>query len=133
MTWTYTGDPENVTRDAVRLNYGDIVTTNQLLQDAEVDYAYAEEGSVLAAAARCCEILAAKFADLADNRKLGSLSITFSEKSQRFTQKAKDLRKRAMAYATPYAGGISDAKEEIFEDDSDLIQPVFERDMMKNE
>jgi len=132
MTWTYTEDPENVTRDAVRLNYGDIDTNNQLLQDAEVDYAYAEEKSVLAAAARCCEILAAKFSELADNRKLGSLSITFSEKSQRFAYKARDLRKRAMAYAIPYVGGISDAKEETFEDDSDLIQPVFERDMMKN-
>jgi len=133
MTWTYTEDPENVTRDAVRLNYGDTDEDNQLLQDAEVDYAYAEEYSVLSAAARCCEILAAKFSDLADNRKLGSLSITFSEKSKRFAYKAKDLRARAMAFATPYAGGISEAKEETFEDDTDLIQPVFERDMMKNE
>ena len=131
MSWTYTADPENVTRDAVRLNFGDIDTNNQLLQDSEVDYAYAEEDSVLAAAARCCEILATKFADAVD-RKLGSLSVALSQKAEKYSTKAKELRARDMAYAKPYAGGTSDATEETYEDDSDLIQPVFERDMMKN-
>lgn len=132
MTWTYTNDPQNVTLDAIRVEIYDIDEDNQLLSDEVINYAYSDEGSTLSAAARCCEILAAKFANQVD-KKLGPLSVNLSDKSKMYYTRGRELRKQAFVAGVPYAGGISDDKDDDFDDNSDLVQPDFDIGMMDNE
>ena len=132
MTFTWTGDTAASTLEAIRWEIDDIDSANAKFQDAEINYAYAQEGTVLSAAARLCEQLATKYAGEA-SRSLGPLHVDLETLSGKYKDRAIQLRKRDMVHAEPYCGGISETKEETFEDDSDLIQPTFEKDMMKNE
>lgn len=131
MTWTYTNDPQNITLDSIRVEIYDIDEDNQLLSDEVINYTYSDEGSILGAAARCCEILAAKFANQVD-KKLGPLSVSLSDKAKMYSSRAEELRNRASIEGTPYAGGISDDKDDDFDDDDDLVQPDFDIGMMDN-
>jgi len=94
MTWTYGGNPATSTIDAIRLEIGDTIEEEQLLQDEELEYFYEEEGSILGAAARACEAIAAKFSREAD-LKVGELSLSASQKAKHYQEKAKVLRERA--------------------------------------
>ena len=135
MPFTWTGNPAASTVEKIRWEIGDTVDTVQSpckFQDAEINYAYDQEHSILKAAARLCEQLAVRYSDASD-RTMGPLRISMTEKSGLYAAKAKGLRKRSMAYAEPYVGGISKTREDIFETDSDLIQPTFGKGMMDNE
>lgn len=132
MSFTWTGDPSASVIEQIRWEINDIDSANAKFQDAEITYAYNQEHSVLGAAARLCEQLQARYSD-AKNRTMGPLRVDMSRMAEMYAAKAKALRRRATAFAEPYAGGISDAKEEIFEDDSDLIQPTFKKGMHDNE
>ncbi len=131
MAFTWTGDPANSDLEAVRWEINDIDSTNVKFQDAEINYALDQEHSVFNAAARLCEQLQVRYTDAA-SRTMGPLKVDMGELAKTYARKALALRKRAVAFATPYGGGISKAKEELFENDSDLIQPVFEEGMMDN-
>jgi hypothetical protein len=131
MAFTWTGDPSASTIEQIRWEIRDIDSTNPKFQDAEITYAYDQEHSVLGAAARLCEQLQVRYAD-AGSRTMGPLKVDMTNLSRLFKEKAADLRRRCLLNIRPYAGGYSDAKEEVFEDDSDLIQPTFEKGMMDN-
>jgi hypothetical protein len=134
MSFTWTGDPAASTIEAIRWEVVDIVNTTQApckFQDSEVQYAYDQEHSILCAAARLCEQLSVRYSDASD-RTMGPLRVSMTEKSSLYADKAKMLRRRAMIYAEPYAGGVSKAKDAIFEEDSDLNQPDFKKGMMDN-
>jgi hypothetical protein len=132
MSFTWTGDPSASTIEKIRWEIRDTDSTNAKFQDAEITYAYDQEGSIMGAAARLCEQLQVRYADAA-SRTMGPLKVDMSNMSQLFAQKAKDLRRRRMLNARPYAGGYSETKEDTFEDDSNLIQPIFEKGIMDNE
>jgi hypothetical protein len=131
MAFTWTGDPAASTIEKIRWEIGDTDSTNPKFTDAEVQYAYDQEHSVYPAAARLCEQLATTLADSVD-RSLGPLSVKVGQKIEFYTKRAKELRKHGAKYATPYVGGISKDKEELFEDDTDLNQPYFEMGMHDN-
>ena len=135
MAFTWTGDPAASTIEKIRWEIGDTVNTTAnpcKFQDAEVQYAYDQEHSILCAAARLCEQLSVRYSDAAD-RTMGPLRVNMTEKSGLYADKAKMLRKRATICAEPYIGGISEAKKDIFDEDSDLIQPTFTKGMHDNE
>ena len=131
MAFTWTGDPANSTLEAIRWYIDDTASSNAKFQDAEINYAYDTEYSVLGAAALLCEKLAAKYAGEA-NRSLGPMSISLSNLSSQYEKKAQMFRRRKSAYATPYAANISSTDEETWENDSDVNQPVFDKDMHTN-
>ena len=131
MAFTWTGDPAASDIEAVRWEIYDITEASAKFQDAEIQYALDQEYSIFNASARLCEQLRVRYAD-ASSRTMGPLKVDMSNMAKSYAEKAKELRKRAVAFATPYVGGISKAKEEIFEEDSDLIQPNFENGMMDN-
>jgi hypothetical protein len=132
MAFTWTGDPNASTIEQIRWEIYDIDSTQAKFADAEIQYAYDQEHSILGAAARLCEQLQVRYCGAA-NRSMGPLRVQLNELAQTYRSKAKDLRMRSIKYAYPYVGGISDAKKDTFEDDSDLIQPNFEVGMMDNE
>jgi len=131
MAFTWTGDPSASIIEQIRWEINDIDSTNAKFLDAEIQYAYDQEHSIFNAAARLCEQLQVRYSDAA-SRTMGPLKVDMSNMASLFARKAKALRKRSIAFAKPYVGGQSDAKEEIFEGDSDLKQPSFEKGMMDN-
>lgn len=132
MAFTWTGDPAASTIEKIRFEINDRDSAKPKFTDAEIEYAYDEEHSILNAAARLCEQLQVRYCDAA-SRTMGPLRVDMSNLANLYVDKAKALRKRAMAYAEPYVGGISETKKDTFEADSDLIQPTFEKGMHDNE
>jgi hypothetical protein len=128
MGWSYSGDPVNSDLDKVRFEIGDTDSTDQQLQDEEIEYTISAEPSLLAAAARCCEVLSRKFSRLADNR-LGPQQVWASQRSVAYAERAKELRSKSSALGGLYVGGL-DKNEELL--DQDLRQPAFKRDLMSN-
>ena len=132
MSWSYSGDPLSSSLDSVRFEIGDTDVAYPLFQDEEILAILSKESNDLAAAARCCEILARKFARDVDNAS-GPIKVAASQRYRQFTAQARDLRRRAVALNTPYAGGIS--KSELTADavNTDLRQPLFTKDMMSGD
>jgi len=94
MAFTYAGDG-STTRDQTRIEIGDIDQDRVLFQDAELDYILDEEGDDYEkAAARCCEVLATRFAREATFSADG-LSVQKSNLSVAYRRQARDLRARA--------------------------------------
>ena len=114
-------------RGQVRLLIGDNRAERILLQDDEVDFFLAEEGSIYPAAAAAAEALAGKFAgDVAISRASGSLS-----KDQRFehyTKLARTLRLKGFGKAESFAGGRKISEKDRQQDDPDRVQSRFRRD-----
>jgi hypothetical protein len=132
MAFTWNGDPAASTLEEIRWHIGDIVEANAKFTDAEINYAYDEEGTVLGAAALLCEQLAATYAESV-SRALGPLRVELSNLMEQYEKKAEKFRKRAQALTgTPYAANISQTDEEAWEDNTDIKQPIFEKGMHDN-
>lgn len=116
----------------VRFYVGDTDTNDQILQDDAVQLALdSEGGGVLAGAAVAAEAIAAFYARKAD-KKVGSLSIAYSQLYDHYMALATRLRAKAATSAGAYAGGISVSDKESVEDDSDRVVPAFTVDMLDN-
>ncbi len=131
MSFTWNGDPAASTLEKVRWEIGDIDSTDQLMQDAEINYAIAQEETIFGAAARCCEALATKFAREA-NRALGTVRVDLSDKSKAFDKRAKRLRAKGTGSGSTYAGGLSQDEKTTDQEDTDLVQPTFTKGSMDN-
>jgi hypothetical protein len=156
MTWTYTANPFQLLfvgppyanaqqcRDTVRFLLGDTNTTDQQLQDSEVDglvllntpvTSGVQVGfsNVFQAAVTGCVGLSAKYTRQA-NKSVGDVSIQFAAIAQSY----RDLQPQICAIAArydvpiPYAGGQSYADMETDRDDDDLPQPQFSIGMDDN-
>lgn len=131
MAWTYGADPAGNNRDAVRLHIGDTDTTDQQLQDSEVDYYLGLFGSsgdsrVIPASIRCCEALAAKYARQTDTTNQG-LSVAASKRQAHYLELASTLREQESGLAEVFLGGSKYSEAEKLDDDTDLIPPAFRR------
>jgi hypothetical protein len=128
VTWSYNiEDLATSTKDQVRLLIGDTLTTDQQLQDEEINFAVSQRSSVWGAAAECCRSLAAKFGRSVDVTA-GSSKTSFSQVAKAYTAKALDFEaKAAMGGAgLPYAGGISISDKLRQEQNEDRVSPQFQ-------
>jgi hypothetical protein len=135
VTWTYDATSTGFSGsqvNRVRLEIGDTMSTDPLLENEEITYAGTLEGSDLSVSARCCEFIVAKFSRKADMEE-GKLSIKLSQRAASYQKKADELRMRDSTTAAPYAGGISIADKESTNADTDRVAPSFFRGMMDNE
>lgn len=128
MTWSYSGDPSNSSTDAVRFLIGDTDSADQQMSDEEIGWLVSEAGSTYAAAVLACDGLAAKYARQTD-KTAGELSVKSSQRMEHYTMLAKRLRQRSVTRALPFAGGISKASKDTFEENDDRVAPAFRRDM----
>jgi len=141
MTWTYTGDPNDSARDAIRFLVGDTDSTDQLITDEEIAWVNAEvSGSAAAtthlyrAAARTAHAIAAKFTRLAD-QQIGDLRVAMSQKANAariLAASLDDLAASDSAVPIAYAGGVSVANKTSQEQDDDRVKPFFETDQFSN-
>lgn len=93
MSYSYSGDPAASDKDAVRFEIGDTNEKTQLIQDEEIYYSLQKEGTVLKAAARCAESLAARFAR-EENVRTSTFASLRSMLQQHYEDLAKKLRVR---------------------------------------
>lgn len=124
MSWSYSGDPSSSTLDAVRFEIGDTDTTDQLMQDAEINFIYAAEGNIKAAAARCCKILWTKFAQQTD-KFMGPLRLYYSQRAIAFKDLYKQLHAEAIGCSAPILDDSLDGVDEAIAHD-----PIFTVGMM---
>ena len=129
MSWTYSGDPSASTIDAVRFLVGDTDTGDQLVQNEEVSFALANEGSTNMAAATICRAIAARFSRQAD-KTVGKLQISLSQKAKSYLEMANKLELKSSTLAMPYCGGLSIKEKENNIQDTSLPQPSFRRGLM---
>ena len=135
MTWSY--DPTKLTDPVlgplmqVRLEIGDTNTAEQQMADEEIGYVLTDVGDTLYSAARCCDMLAAKYAREADLVG-GGLQMRNSQISIAYTKLGATLRDRAALSISPYAGGISQADKLTNQLNTDRVTPAFFTDMLKN-
>lgn len=77
MTWTYSGNPGDSTRDEIRFLIGDTDTTDQLLSDEELDYLIGVWADAYAAAIAAVSALIAKGSrDSEEAKRVGDLSLS---------------------------------------------------------
>jgi hypothetical protein len=131
MSWAYSGDPSQSTKDAVRFAIGDTISSDPLLQDEEISYILSINSSVSDAAYAACVGIVAKFSRLAD-KEVGKVKIKYSQKAKQYQQLADKLWLNAGVVVMPYAGGISVADKQAMQEDNGIVQPSFKRGMMDN-
>ncbi len=134
MTWTYSGDPSLSDVDAIRFLIGDTDSSDQLLQNEEINYLLSlGGGSPEYAAFLGAESIAAKFSRLADS-KVGELSKSASQQAEGYRRLASDLKARFFATGgvLPSFGGISYDKERTYEMDTDLKSSPFKDGQFDN-
>jgi len=131
MAWSYSGNPAASDKDAVRFEIPDTDEAAQLVSDDEIAYALAEEGGTVGAAARCCEIVARRYAQQADVAT-GDVKLTYSQQAKTLAVRAKELRSLANGSHAPYSGGMSRTRKEGFAEDEDLESGNFRRGQFDN-
>lgn len=132
MAWTYTNDPTNVARDEVRLLIGDVDSSSPQLTDEEISYYLTREGNATGAAAAAASGLAALYSKKAD-KAVSDLRISYGQIARHYQALAASLSRRlAIRGAKPIAGGISRARKETVDDDTDQVEPHFKRDQFRH-
>ena len=130
MTFTYT-DPSSRDQDAVRAEVGDTIEAQHLVEDEEIKYAIKKEGTVLKAAARVCEMLAARFAK-AEGFRGATVQTIKTTISGKYIQMANRLRARGIRAGSFVAPSVYQDEKDLSTEDTDIVQPAFSRGMHNN-
>lgn len=102
------------------------------LSDESITAILAIESDARVAAAICAESLAGRYSSLVD-KKIGDLSISYSQRAKQWKELAASLRTSARsALFEPWAGGLSEGDKAARRADTDLVQPAFRRDLFEN-
>lgn len=131
MSWTYSGDPANNSRDAVRFLIGDTDTADQLVTDEEISFAITQKGTGYGAAWMIAVALQAKFARQVTS-SAGELSENATDRAKNFSDLATKLYGMMLSGAKPYFGGTSIADKMAADADTSRPQPSFERGQYDN-
>lgn len=133
MSWTYSYNPEETPKDAVRFLIGDTDKNDPLLQDEEIkSFLDQYSNGVIYSAMRCCEAIAAKFSRRV-SESVGQIKMEFQQAAKAYRDMALDLRRRlAVEDVSPFAGGISVAQKIANRENAALVKPAFTRRMMTN-
>lgn len=131
MTFSYSGDPSTSSTDAVRFEIGDTNEKTQLVQDEEINYALSKEGTVLKAAARVCEGLAARFAR-EESVRMSTFTSMRSQLSTHYHERAQTLRARGIRRGSFVNPSMTRSGKRANCSDTDLIISQSFRDIHSN-
>lgn len=132
----YTDDPKNIPADQVRLLLGDTDVAHERLSDAAIDFLlFDQNDNTTRAAARGAEFLAAKYATLPSEKKVGPLMLMYGTRAITVSAQYAEIAQMLWAQASqegviPWAGGISRTDKLDRASDTDRIRPTFARRMM---
>jgi len=92
MTWSYTGNPADSMKDAVRFLINDTDTNDQLLSNEEIQWCISQAGdSVYQSAHDACYAIASHFSRMATSKSVGDMSITYTNRAQSYFDLANEL------------------------------------------
>ncbi len=132
---TFTWDPSQLATSELQQNRAeiqDVDAQNPLLVDEIINYNVSREANIWGACARSCEQIARQFLRKADVKLGRAMTITYSKMAAQYEQMAVAFRRKALGTEVPYAGGISIAEKIALEQNTDLVEPAFKRNMMEN-
>jgi hypothetical protein len=130
--WTYSGDPSDSDRDAVRFLTGLTDTTDQRINDEEIDWLLTQNNNnVYLAAAATAASVSATYTDQVD-KTVGDLSLKYSQRADKYAALSKALAKEAASQSghptlsslLVYAGGTSVSDKETRSSDTDYPAPI---------
>lgn len=135
MAWSYDASDLNTTTASGRLNsvrflVGDTDTSDQLVQNEEINFGLSQTNNdIYKAAAWICRGIVAKFSRLVDTTLDGALSAKYSDKVKQYqtlaTQVENQGKKVSGKSLGVYAGGISVADMTVSNEDPDRVLPAF--------
>lgn len=129
MSFSYSANPAASNLDYVRFKVGDTDSASFYLHDAEITAMITEGGNKYVGAVKACEGVIAKLARQV-NTKVGPTSVDKSDRVKAYERLLVKLQKAAamqIGAGALYVGGISDTERETDKTDTDLIQPMFDR------
>lgn len=133
MTWTFNlADLSTSEKDQIRVELQDTDVNNQRLQDEEILQAIAVERNFWSAAARCAEWISRNYLMKADVRLGRSMQIQYAKMSEQYLNMAKSLRQKALGTMPPFVGGMSVSDKETYNQDSDLVAPIWTKTMQES-
>jgi hypothetical protein len=127
MSFTFTNDPANSDRDALRILVNDRTETGHDLSDETIAWLLTENGNVYYAAAQAAEIIGSQYTSSVAEKQVGDLKIKRGDSSGdvagKYKQLAQDLRRQGgIAGFNAFSGGISIADKDDELSDSDRPQ-----------
>lgn len=132
MSWTYSGDPNESTKDAVRFLVADTKVDDSFVTDEEISWALTQSNDdVYAATVIVAKALSAQFSTLADE-EIGPLKFKYAERAKNYEKIASRYdndSSKAIALTGIYCGGISVSEKEESRFDTSLVQPSFDKGM----
>jgi hypothetical protein len=133
MTWSYSGDPSDSSKDAVRFLVGDTNTDDQLVSNEEIDYLIALHGTVNRTASEAARAIAAKFARYM-SRSIGGLQADFSAKHRQYLALADSLiSKEETAPVAPFISGYKKDAKDLREEDTNRELIFGRKGVMDND
>jgi hypothetical protein len=140
MAWTYSADDlatgtASGQLNVVRLLIGDTDTSDQQVQDAEVEFALAQSNAnVYSAGAWCAKAIASKYARKVTTQLDGALSVDYSDLQTHYNALASTLEDQARlngARLGVFAGGINKTTMETVRNSTTRPVPSFRRDRFR--
>lgn len=120
MAFTYT-DGGTSNRNRVRLEIGDTDAATAMFTDAEIDDLLSQEGdNMLKAAARACEVLAARYSRRVDFTADGA-TIRAAQYAEAWRRAGVELRRRAEGTATVTTKRVDGYSDDVETDDVDTV------------
>lgn len=134
MAFSYSFDPSSSPKDEVRFILQDTDKNDPLFQDGEILYFLNQYNqSVLLSAIRAVEVLATRFARLADE-SVGQIHISYSQKYKQYLEMKKELRDRLSTEDTSFfCGSIDRADKQLNQRNRALVQPKFRKNQFEEE
>lgn len=142
MTWSYSAADLSLDTDTGRLNavrflVGDTVTSDQQVQDEEIEFALAATGdNAYFAAAYVSNAIASKYARRVDTQLDGALSAKYSQLQDHYKKLAFTLDKQGKRFSGGALGisfgGISVSDIDTVRENTDRVSPSFRRDRFRH-
>jgi hypothetical protein len=117
---------------AIRAEIQDADSGNWLLSDEEIQQAIDTERNFWGAAARCAEMIARGFLRKQDVKLGRSLSIAYAKAAEQYFAMAQTLRRKALGTVIPFVGGMSKSVKLVYDQDTDLVKPLWTKTMQQN-
>ncbi len=117
---------------ALRAEVQDSDSGNWLLSDQEYEYAIQTERNYWCAAARAAEMIARSFLRKQDVKLGRAMTIAYAKAAEQYLAMAVTLRRKSLGTVVPFVGGMSKTVKFTYNQDTDLLAPLFTKTMLQN-
>jgi hypothetical protein len=141
MAWSYDATDLDTETTSGRLNsvrylVGDTDTTDQQVQDEEIQFALVQtNNNIYNAGAFVCSTIASKYSRLVTTQLDGALEAQYSDLAKNYKALANDLKSMGQRYSAGalgvYAGGILISQVDIVRDSTNRVPSSFRMDRFR--